>query len=284
MSHHAACCAWPMSQQRAPMTDKLAVQMYTVCDFTKTAVDFCSTLERLAAIGYRAVQLSAVDCMNGASPEVSATEAKRMLDDNDLRCIATHRSWDDLLGGLDSEIAFHKTLACDYVAIGGIPVPPYDTTYDGYRRWLDDARPVIEGFKAEGIRFGHHNHSKEFFRPERHGRTLEDILIAEGGADLMMELDLYWIAHAGVSPERTLERCRGRVPVIHLKDREPSPNTNDCIMAAIGEGSMEWEHIIPVCERVGVEWYAIEQDVCPRDPFDCLQSSFDYFNGKNWEH
>lgn len=259
------------------MIDKLAVQMFTLRDFTATGSDLATSLQRVAAMGYKAVQMSAIQCMGGDAPDVSAGQAKAMLDDCGLKCIATHRSWDALTGALDDEIAFHKALDCDYAAIGGVP-PSYEATYDGYRRWLDDARPVIAGLKAEGIRFGHHNHSKEFFRPERYGKTLEDVLIDEGGEDLMLELDLYWGAHAGVNPERLMKRCHGRVPVIHLKDKEAVPDSNDCIMAAIGEGAMEWEHIIPACDEAGVDWYAIEQDVCPRDPFDCLQSSMTYFS------
>ena len=266
------------------MKEKLAVQLFTLRDFTLTADDFAKTLKRVAHIGYPAVQLSAVGCMGGDSPTVSPEVAKTMLDDSNLRCIATHRSWDSLRDHLDEEIAYHKKLDCDYCAIGTIPKATYDPTYDGYRRWLDDARPIIAGLKAEGIRFGHHNHSREFFKPERHGKTLEDILIDEGGADLMMELDLYWIAHAGVSPVSILDRCHGRVPVIHLKDKEPFSDSHDSRIAAVGEGSMDWKHIIPACERAGVDWYTMEQDICPRDPFDCLQSSFDYMTNKKWEN
>ena len=266
------------------MKEKLAVQLFTLRDFTLTAEDFAKTLQRVADIGYPAVQLSAVGCMGGDSPTVSPEVAKTMLDDAGLRCIATHRSWDSLRDHLDEEIAYHKTLDCDYCAIGTIPKATYPPTYDGYRRWLDDARPIIAGLKAAGIRFGHHNHSREFFKPERHGKTLEDILIDEGGADLMMELDLYWIAHAGVSPVSILDRCHGRVPVIHLKDKEPFADNHDSRIAAVGEGSMDWQHIIPACERAGVDWYTMEQDICPRDPFDCLQSSFDYMTNKKWEN
>lgn len=259
------------------MGSKLAVQMFTIRDFTKTAEDLAASLQKVAAIGYPAVQMSAVGAMNGDAPAVSATAAKAMLDDNGLRCIATHRPWPVLMEKTDEEIAFHKTLGCDFAAIGGIP-GDYERTYDGYRKWLDDARPVIAALKAEGIRFGHHNHSHEFFRPERGGPTLEDVLIDEGGADLMMEIDLYWITHAGVNCERILERCAGRVPVIHLKDKEMLPQGNDSTISAIGEGNMDWEHIVPACEEAGVVWYAIEQDTCARDPFDCLQSSFTYLS------
>lgn len=263
--------------------DKLAVQMFTLRDYTDTWDNLATTLQKVAAMGYPAIQLSAIGCMNGEAAEASASQAKQILDDTNLRCIATHRSWDNLRERLDEEIAFHKILDCDYCAIGTIPLATYTPTYDGYRRWLEEAQPIIEGLKAEGIRFGHHNHSREFFKPERHGRMLEDILIDEGGDDLMMELDLYWIAHAGVSPEQILDRCHGRVPVIHLKDKEPLPDSNDCCIAAVGEGSMDWARIVPACERAGVDWYTMEQDICPRDPFDCLQSSMDFLLSRNWE-
>ncbi len=265
------------------MKEKLAVQMFTLRNHTASAEELRSSFQRIAAMGYRAVQLSGIKCMNGENPEVSGPMVKEMMDEVGLSCIATHRPWDALVENLDEEIAYHKIIDCDFAAIGGIPQHSYESTYDGYRKWLEDAQPVIEGLKKEGIRFGHHNHSREFFRPERHGKSLEDVLIDEGGPDLYMELDLYWIAHAGVNPERILERCHGRVPVIHLKDKEALPETNDCIIAAIGEGGMDWKNIIAACEAAGVDWYAIEQDTCPRDEFDCLQSSWDYLSAKRYE-
>ena len=202
-----------------------------------------------------------------------------MLDEYGLKCIATHRPWDRLRDNLAAEIAFHKTLGCDYAAIGGIGSNTHEQTYAGYRKWLADARPIVDGLKAEGIRFGHHNHAREFFRPDPAGATLLDIIIDEGGADLMTELDLFWIQHAGANPISTVGRCAGRVPVIHLKDkRVDNPNNNNEIsIAAIGEGCMDWPSIIPACEKAGVDWYGIEQDTCDRDPFDCLRSSYDYF-------
>ncbi len=256
---------------------KLAVQMFTVRDFTKDRESFHETLGKIASIGYKAVQMSAVGCMNGESPSLSASEARKMLEGFGLRCIATHRSFDELRKNAAKEIEFHKALGCDFAAVGGIG-QPYQETAEGYRAWIKDARTVVETLKAAGIRFGHHNHSKEFLRTAPHGPTLEDILIEEGGRDLMMELDLYWIANAGVNPCSILKRCAGRVPVIHLKDKEVLPGSNECCIAPIGEGVMEWAEIIPACERSGVEWYAIEQDVCRRDPFDCLRSSFEYLS------
>src|SRR5689334_2375911 len=116
------------------MTSQVAVQMYTVRDFTRTASDLVATLQKVSAIGYEAVQLSAVGAMNGETPEVDANQARKMLDDNGLRCIATHRSWNDLLSRTDAEIEFHKTLNCDFTAIGSLPGSYGERGADGVRR------------------------------------------------------------------------------------------------------------------------------------------------------
>ena len=258
------------------MGDKLAVQMFTLREHTGSASELAQSLKRVSDIGYQAVQLSAVKCMGGENPPVSAKEARRMLDDNGLKCIATHRSLDSLLNNTDAEIEFHKTLSCDYTAIGGISGDRQ--TAAGYRDFLKTTAPMIEKLKAAGIRFGHHNHSKEFIKTEE-GNWPADILIDEGGSDLMLELDLYWVEHAGLNCVRLLERCHDRVPVIHLKDKAVVPEDGP-VMAPIGEGNMDWDHIIPACEEAGVQWYAVEQDVCRRDPFDCLKSSFEYLSAK----
>jgi sugar phosphate isomerase/epimerase len=254
---------------------KLAVQMYTVREHTKTAAELAETLRKIRAIGYEAVQLSAIGAMNGDNPEVDAALARRILDDSGLRCIATHRPWDRLLNETEAEIEYHQTLGCDYVAIGGIGGAP-EESYGRYRTFAKEAETLIAKLKPAGIRFGHHNHSHEFFRPERHGKTLEDVLIDEACPDLMLELDLYWIEHAGLNCVRILERCHGRVPVIHLKDKEVLIGQNETRMAPIGEGNMDWPAILAACKAAGVNWYAVEQDNCYRDPFDCLKASCDF--------
>lgn len=257
----------------------LAVQMYTVRNFTKTAADFASTLEKIAAIGYPAVQLSAVGCMSGDEPEVDAAEARRMLDDHGLSCRATHRSWDNLVNDTEAEIEFHQTLGCDFTAIGGIPADYREDGAAGYARFVRDAAPVIAKLKKAGIRFGYHNHAHEFVNTGDGQKTWYDIFIEEGGDDFMLEIDTYWAIHAGINPSRLFDRLPGRAPVIHHKDKTVQPG-NEILFAPIGEGNMDWDDILAACRRAGVEVHAVEQDNCyDRDPFDCLKSSYDFLSG-----
>ena len=157
------------------------------------------------------------------------------------------------------------------------PRPIRKRARQGYKRWIADAAPVIEKLKAGGVRFGYHNHAFELERVDYQNgqpRTLLDLIIDCGNPDMLLELDLYWLAHGGANPQRIVERCAGRMPVIHIKDKEMIGQ--EPRMAPIGEGNMDWPHLIPACIEAGVEWIAIEQDNCYRDGFDCLKSSYDY--------
>lgn len=257
------------------MSLPLAAQMYTVREFTKTAKDLAESLQKIGQIGYRAVQMSAVGAMNGETPEVSAAEGRKMLDDNGLKCIATHRPWEALRDNTEAEIEFHKTIGCDFVALGGIPREYSGEGQNGYRRFLQDAASVIAKLKAAGIRFGYHNHDAEFEIVNPGRKTLFDVFIDEGGADFNLEIDVFWAVHAGVNPVRLFDRCVGRVPVIHVKDKAVVPG-HGTYMAPVGEGNLDWDGIIPACVAAGVEWYAVEQDDYLSDPFDCLRSSYEY--------
>ena len=255
------------------MKPQLAVQTYTIREFTKTRRDLASSLAKIAALGYSAVQLSAVDAMNGDAPEVTPQLARKMLDDNGLKCIATHRSWDSLVGDTAWEIEIHKTLGCDFAAIGGLPASYQLLGKTGFEAFLRDSAPVIAALKAADIRFGYHNHAWEFVRVGTTG-TLFDTFIEDGGPDFHLELDLYWASHSGLNPQRLVERCSGRMPVIHVKDKQMIGS--EAVMAPVGEGNLDWAHLIPACAAAGALWLTVEQDEYRRDPFDCLKSSLEF--------
>jgi sugar phosphate isomerase/epimerase len=259
------------------MRSKIAAQMYTIREFVRTEKGLAQSLQKLARIGYTAVQLSAVAALGPEKPEVSAEQARRMLDDNGIKCIATHRSWDELVKNTQREIDFHHALGCDFVAIGSIPGIYSSLGATGYRSWTADAKPVIARLNAAGLRFGYHNHAFEFERCGSDRKTFFDILAQDGAPDMMIEMDVYWVEHAGFNPVRVIEQLHGRLPVVHVKDKEIAGG--DPVMAPVGEGNLDWPSILHALEEAGVEWYAVEQDECRRDPFDCLRSSFEFLTG-----
>jgi len=240
----------------------VAAQLYTLREFMKTPTDIAANMPRVAALGYRAVQLSALG-------PIDVSELKKICDDAGLTVCATHVSFTRLLQELETVIEEHRTLGCDYLAVGSMPNE--FRSAGGYPRFAREASQIARRLKQAGIRFGYHNHS---FELERFGGLSGlEVLYAESDPEVFNgEMDTYWLQHGGADPAAWIRRMAGRVPCVHFKDM--AMRDNQQIMAEVGEGNLNWPAILEACEAAGVEWYIVEQDhTYGRDPFESLAIS-----------
>jgi sugar phosphate isomerase/epimerase len=243
---------------------KLTAQLYTIREYTKTLEDFDASMKKVAEIGYTAVQVSGI----GPIPH---NEVKAVVDNYGLKICITHVGFDYLQNDMDSAIAQHKLWACPNVAIGSLP-GAYRGSEAGFIQFAKDATVVGKHLAEAGLSFSYHNHSFEFVRFGN--RTALEIIYAESDPRyLKAEIDTYWVQHGGGDVREWILRMKNRMPVIHFKDMVMVDGQQT--MAEIGEGNLYWPGIITACEEAGVEWYAIEQDVCQRNPFESLQISYD---------
>ena len=240
---------------------RLAAQMYTLRDFTKTPKDLAETLKKVKKIGYDAVQMS------GACP-MEYSDLKKLLDDAELICCATHIPYELMRDNPTKVIQDHYVIECKYPAIGGLPGNYRNA--EGYAKFAKEATQVGKKLAEGGVFFGYHNHSFEL--EKFNGRTgLATIYEDSDPKYLKAEIDTYWIQHGGGDSAAWIDKLKGRIPLVHLKDmtiRDGKP-----IMAEVGEGNMNWKAILEACKRAGVEWYIVEQDTCERDPFESLAIS-----------
>ncbi|MCY3915352.1 MAG: sugar phosphate isomerase/epimerase [Chloroflexi bacterium] len=257
---------------------QIAAQLFTIRDFTKTREDFVASMAKIRDIGYQAVQVSQIG-------DIADADVKRICDDNGLTICNTHVSVDDLLRKPDAVIEQHRQWGARHVAIGGMPLENRESEA-GFRRFAEVANGIGERLYEAGLTFSYHNHSFEFLRfGARSG--LELIFDETDPCFVQAELDTYWIQHGGADPVAWIERMQDRMPVIHLKDMVMLPPPSESppnklrgdlrphqAMAEVGEGNMNFAGILAACQRVGVEWYAVEQDICQRDPFESLAISY----------
>ncbi|NQT87832.1 sugar phosphate isomerase/epimerase [bacterium] len=240
----------------------LAAQLYTVREFTQTPADITETIKKVAAIGYRAVQLSALG-------EMDPQEIRNVCDGEGVTICATHVAYPSMADTAEACIELHQIYGCPHAGIGGLPNEYRNA--EGYARFAADASETARKLAEGGIKFVYHNHN---FELEKYGdRTGLQILYEDSDpAVFLSEIDTYWIQAGGGSPATWIRNLTGRAPVVHLKDM--TMQGRDQIMAEIGEGNLDWPDILEACAEAGVEYYIVEQDTCQRDPFESLAISY----------
>jgi len=245
---------------------QVAAQLYTVRDFCRNAAALAATARKIRAIGYEAVQLSAVG-------PIAPAEITRILGEEGLAICATHEPADMILDQPERAIANLQALGCGLTAY---PFPQGVDFADGaaVAAWVRKLDAAGARFRAAGLTLGYHNHDVEFVRMGE--TTVLDYLYAHTDpAHLVAELDTYWVQAGGGDPVAWCRQLRGRLPFIHLKDygmtvqRQPE-------FREIGRGTLPMARIIAEAEQSGCRWFIVEQDTCPGDPFASLRISFDY--------
>lgn len=244
--------------------NQVAAQLYTLRDQCKTPDDIARSLEKVRAIGYEAVQVSGL----GPIPEADLLQLAK---DNGLVICATHEGLGALFENPEAIIERLQKLECTYTALGfpsGVDLATKDGVLDFCRR-ID---AVAQKFVEAGMSLSHHNHHHEFFKVE--GKPVFEMIL-ENTTHLGLEIDTYWVQYGGANPTTWCQKAAGRMPLLHLKDYGIN-SQNQPYFAEIGKGNLEFFSIIETAEAGGTQWFIVEQDTTPGDPFDSLKLSFDY--------
>lgn len=240
---------------------QIAAQLYTIREFAKDAKDFETSMKKLQKIGYEAVQVS------GTGP-IDYKELKKITDDTGMTICATHIPYDRLVNELTDVIEQHKHWGCKYIGLGSMPM---ELRNNG-EEFVKVFNPIADQIAKSGLKFVYHNHRFEFGKTN--GKNVFEVIAEQTDPEKFgLLVDTYWVQAGGANPATFLKEYGNRIDVVHLKDMQIIDDNQT--MAEVGEGNMEWTSILNACKEINVEWYAIEQDVCYRDPFESLQISFE---------
>ena len=248
----------------------IGAQMYTVREFTKNLDDFALTLQKIADIGYKYVQVSGTCAFE-------AEWLREQLARTGLQCVLTHTPGPRIVDETEKVCAEHAIFGCDHIGLGwyAFDESKPETNYENFiRTYL----PAAERMKANGKYFMYHNHDQEFRKLD--GKLLMDKMAEDMPKDLMgFTLDTFWVQAGGGDPAQWIEKLAGRVPVIHLKDFSYGRK-----MAVIGEGNINFSRVFEKAESAGTKFMLVEQDDCNgEDPFDCLKRSYDFLSSRGFK-
>ncbi len=246
---------------------RIGAQFYTIRRECKTLEDFAESLKKVADIGYEYVQIS-------GTCAYEPQWLKEQLDKNGLKCVLTHIAPAKLTEDPVLVAKEHDVFGCEHVGLGaymfdeekGESVATFASTYG----------PVAKALKEQGKIFMYHNHDHEFKLQD--GRLILDA-IADAVPEMGFTLDTYWVQVGGGDPAWWVEKLKGRVPCIHLKDCAYKQK-----IAVVGEGNINFDRIFQTAEAAGTKYMLVEQDNCNgEDPFECLKRSYAYLKSKGFE-
>lgn len=253
------------------MDRRIGAQYYTLREFTGTIEEFTESCRRVRETGYQIVQISGTP--------LEAVRMKEVLDQFGLEVVTTHRSFEDFRNNLEEVMDYNRILGCRLCGVGAMPGWARENG-ESLSRFILQANETAARLRREGFYFGYHNHAFEFARLD--GRYIMDRLIEETDEEAFRFIaDTYWLQVGGMDPVSFLRRFGGRAMAVHFKDLKVNPD-NTTEMAEIGQGNLDWDGIIKVCEETGVEWALVEQDVCRRSPFESLKISYDFLKTKGF--
>ena len=121
---------------------------------------------------------------------------------------------------------------------------------------------------AKGLRFGYHNHDREF-STQLEGQTIYDFMLANTDPKkVMFQLDLYWCVMGGKNPVDYFNKYPGRFELWHIKDKEEIG----------GSGMMDFAAIWAAAAKSGMKYGIVEVEEYNFDQFTSCKVSLDTLN------
>ena len=237
----------------------LFVQLYTVRE--PLLDDYSGTIMRLAEIGFQGVELA--NFLDRA-PELGAA-----LKAAGLVAPSAHAK----LVAVDSEPERAFSIAAE-LGVTTVIEPVGDrsrwSTEADVRGLADDLNAQVDRAAGFGLTLGYHNHSFEFVTlPD--GQNAYDTFVQNLDERIVLEIDAYWAAVAGIDPLALIKKYGPRVHFLHVKDGPITPEKADQL--PVGSGTMPTLEILraaPQALRV------VEFDAYQGDIFAGLQRCHDY--------
>jgi sugar phosphate isomerase/epimerase len=249
----------------------IGLQLYSIRDSIRR--DIPAAIEKVAKMGYKFVEPAGYS--DGKIYDMDPIVFRNLCRKNGVFVLSAHVSQN-----LPNEAGWNKTMAwwdqCidAHVAAGAKYLVQPSMGDDAYRS-LETLKKYCEYFNAvgakcnaKGLRFGYHNHSKEF-STQLEGQTIYDYMLANTDpSKVFFQLDLYWCVEGGKNPVDYFNRYPGRFELWHIKDTEE-----------IGaSGKMDFAAIWAAAKKSGMKYGIVEVEKYNFDEFTSCKKSIDFLN------
>lgn len=249
------------------MASRFALQTFTVRKLLKSPAAIETGFARIKAAGINAVELAYIELKPN---EINAVASA--CNSNDMVVGSTQISFDFLDRNRDWVLKFHQQLNCRLCSVSVLPFRVIVGKREQLLRFAEKLEALGHYYRERGLQLCFHHHDYEF---RHYGEDLGlDLLLANTSPEnVALELDTYWTARGGRSPQDVIRDQGGRVKVVHLRDlrlrwKHFKLKPIDC---ELGNGNLDFKRIVESCIASGVHYMAIEQ--ATDTPFESVAES-----------
>jgi sugar phosphate isomerase/epimerase len=250
--------------QKENYAAKIGIQLYTV----RTAIekDFDTTIRRIADMGYLGVETYFL-------PEyillAAAASSLREVGLEVLGCHCNLPIGDDR----DMTLKMAETYQSNRMIYHGWPQDDKYKDLDAIKSTVELYNEISLSLKAEGLRFGLHNHWWEFEKAESYYPFY--YLLENLNPDIFFEIDVYWAKTGGQDPVKVVSDFASRAPLLHIKDGPAQKGELAYQQVPAGAGTVDFPGIVKA-GGTNTEWMIVEFDEYENDIFDGIQQSYHY--------
>jgi sugar phosphate isomerase/epimerase len=235
---------------------EVSLQLYSIKD--ETQKDFKKAIEQVAQIGYKGVEFAGYGGL-------SAEEQLKLLKDNNLYSVGTHCGIQVFEEAFDAELQYSKAIGSKYIIC---PWAKVDT-----REEVDYLVQVLNtaAKKAaeEGIKIGYHNHAHEFVKVD--GKYALDLIAENTDENVILELDVFWVAYAGIDPIEYINKWGKKIELIHIKQIDENKGNVD-----VGEGIIDMKQVKDAAKFA--TFFVVEHEEFDKPVWDAVRNDCEYLN------
>jgi sugar phosphate isomerase/epimerase len=206
-----------------------------------------------------------------------AATLRRMIEDAGLRSPAGHFALLDI----EKSIEFARELGLAYM-IAMLPRPRPESL-DEYRAMTARLNEAAANVHSGGMEFAllFHNHE---LMPQQGSSGFAELMKYTEPKMVHLEVDVYWVAQAGLDPASFLERYKDRVKLLHLKDRLagfPTSYTTDAgsdHSIELGKGTIPWQELLRQARQQGIRYAFLDYDKSAGSILDSFGESLAYLD------
>lgn len=233
---------------------EISLQLYSIN--SETQKDFAASIRRVGEIGFKGVEFAGYGGL-------TADEQTKLLKESGLYSVGSHSGLSVFEEGFEAELEYSKAIGSKYIIC---PSAKVDTMED-IKYLADVLNKAAKRAAKEGIKVGYHNHDFEFVKVD--GKYALDLIAELTDDDVVLELDVFWIAYAGVDPIDYIKKWGKRVELIHIKQIDEKKANVD-----VGDGILDFKKIKEAAKYA--KYFILEHEEYDKPVWDAIQNDFDY--------